>query len=165
MLLIFALILPLNGAHAQNENTEIGVATSSQATYTFPATFSGNLTFDASQAVSNSKTYQLGVLSTFQLTSMSSVFKIAATMTIHFTAKNWNNAWFIRPILGWERDTVGVVLTSGVVYGIQIGKRFAIADQLIFKPTVEFSRNVANNAQVILTPLSLSYFISVPQLF
>lgn len=164
-LILILLTIALSPAHAQTENTEIGVSTNSQLSFTFPSTFAGNLSADVSQAISDSKTYQVGALTTFQLTSTTSVLKIAATATIHFTEESWRNAWFIRPILGWERDTYGSIPVSGFIYGMQIGKRFAITDQLVYRPQVEFSRDAYNNPQVILTLLGLSYFISFPQIF
>lgn len=162
--LLFSLI-STTLAYAQETNTELGLSTNAVSQYTFTTSFTQNLNIDLSQRVSESKSYQVGFLGSFQLTSISSALKLVATATIHFTNEEWKNAFFLRPMLGWGRDTYGSIPVTGIIYGLQVGKRFAITDALIWRPVVEFSRDTYNSAQIIFTPLSLSLFISAPQLF
>lgn len=161
-----ALALLFSLPALSTENTELGLGTSALSQLTLsPLTFSENVTLDVSQQVQGSKTYQVGVLSNYALTSSTSSFRILATASVHFTDTDWKNAFYLKPMLGWGRDTSGTFGTSGIVYGLQVAKRFMITDQLMYRPVVEFSRDSSNTAQILVTVIGLSYFISAPQLF
>ena len=148
------------------QNTELGLASNALSQLALsPLSFSQSLVLDISQQVSGSKSYQVGVLSHYSLTSSTSSFKTVATATIHFTDSDWKNAIYLKPLFGWGRDTSGTFGSSGIVYGIQVGKRFMITDQLMYRPVVEFSRDSGNTAQIQVTLIGLSLFISAPQLF
>jgi len=150
-------ILNLSAVHADEKPYELGLATNSVLMAPSPWSFQGS--FDISKKIKDSETYELGLLADIGYYSTSSSFRLLFAPTVHPLPGAWNNAFFFRPLLGVARSSSGALTYFGISIGVTVGKRFPITDQLCFKPSIEFSRDAMDIANINFNILGLSLFL------